>query len=101
MTAGSMAGYSRTPRKEYPMIPNIMIRIEQTMAKTGRRRESSDRFMSSVGLCQRHLHAGPQKEDGGCDHRIPGFQPADDLNIGAVPHARLYLAGLCLAAFIH
>jgi hypothetical protein len=44
-TGGSIAGYSLTPKKEYPIAPNMMMTIEQTTAKTGRLILSSDKFI--------------------------------------------------------
>src|SRR5690606_24544956 len=101
MTAGSMAGYSRTPRKEYPIKPNMMIRMEQTIAKTGRLRESSERFMRLLRFGQLDVHARTEEQDSGRDDRIAGLQAAEDLDIGGVPDTGLDIPLYGLPALVY
>jgi hypothetical protein len=44
ITGGSIAGYSRMPRKLYPMTPNMIRNKLITVASTGLLRDNSDIF---------------------------------------------------------
>src|SRR4030081_2339714 len=74
ITAGSIAGYSLTPRKVKPIPPKIIMTMEQTMANTGRFKLSSDKFIDQELLLiyfgQFHSCPGPQKKQARRNNRI-------------------------------
>src|SRR5262245_15926801 len=99
-TGRSMFGYSRTVSRLNETTPIRMTTRLRTVAKTGRRMQSSDRPIGSGLLGRCRLDGGPvaQLHDAvGDDHRV-ALQAFDDLDLAAAALADLHLGqdGLAL-----
>src|SRR5512141_1399698 len=102
MIGGSIAGYSRTPRKVKLMIPNNRITRDITMARTGLRILTDAKLIRVDRLSSRmlpvgelfdgneHRHAGSELQDPCGNNGVAGAEPACYLNFRCSSDSRLH-----------
>ncbi len=82
MIGGSMAGYSRTPRKWKLIAPNRRIAIDMTIARTGRRMLTAARLIVGARALEDvdgDLEAGTHLHEAGGDDGVAGGDAGEDL----------------------